>query len=114
MIKLVFMILSLVFTVVIELIFAFPFLLSKKIIIKDFFEIIWANILTNPFVTFITYLSLQYFDFIIVNLIVIMLEIMVIFVEGYIFKKEFKNLKDYGYLFALYLNVLSFSFGFII
>ena len=48
------------------------------------------------------------------NIVLAILEIVVIFAEGYLFKKFLKYLKIKPYIYSLYLNVLSFGIGLII
>ena len=77
--------------------------------------VIWVNCLTNPVVVGITnsvYILSQ--NFIARNIVLAILEIVVIFVEGFLFKKHINNLKIKPYLFSAYLNGLSFGIGLII
>ena len=105
-------IISLILTIVIEV------TLSLIIGLRDtdnIEKVILVNILTNPLVvttTNIVYLLSQ--SYIFRNIVLGFLEVAVIFVEGFLFKKLLKDFKINSYLFALYLNGISFLLGIII
>lgn len=99
---------SLLLTIILELLFT----IIKNIRDKESIStIIWINCLTNPIVVYLTNMSLLINNTFITNLILLFLEIIVVFVEGYLFKKHLKEIKINSYIFSLYLNGLSFSFG---
>ena len=99
---------SLILTVIIELILA----ILKKIKDKDSLStILLINCLTNPIVVYLTNISLLLNNDVITNFILVFLEIIVVFVEGYLLKKNLKEMKFNSYIFSLYLNGLSFSLG---
>ena len=77
--------------------------------------IMWVNVLTNPVVVFTAnMISIIFDNYFITRAVVYFLEIMVVFVEGYLFKKYLKDIKINPYFFALYLNGISFFTGEII
>ena len=99
---------SLILTVIIELVFT----ILKNIKDGDsLFTIIWINCLTNPIVVYLTNISLLLNNTLITNLILLFMEIIVVFAEGYLFKKNLKEMKINSYIFSLYLNGISFSLG---
>ena len=101
------LIISLVLTIILE-----SFLAILVNIIDRESTLIWINCLTNPIVVYLTNMSrLIINNTYITNLILIFLEIIVVFVEGYLFKKNLKDLKINSYIFSLYLNGLSFLIG---
>ena len=73
---------------------------------------LWVNVLTNPVVVFTANMISMIFDnYFITRAVIYFLEIMVVIVEGYLFKKYLKDAKMNPYLFALYLNGISFLTG---
>ena len=92
------LIISLVLTIILES------FLAILVNIKDREStLIWINCLTNPIVVYLTNMSrLIINNTYITNLILIFLEIIVVFVEGYLFKKNLKDLKINSYIFSLY------------
>ncbi len=102
---------SLFLTIVIES------LLSIFIIIKNgenLFTIIWINFLTNPIVVYLTNLSRLLNNITISNIVLLILELFVIILEGYLLKKYLKDVKINSYILSIYLNFFSFSFGIIL
>ena len=74
--------------------------------------VLWVNVLTNPVVVFTANMTSIILDnYFITRAVIYFLEIMVVIVEGYLFKKYLKDLKMNPYLFALYLNGISFLTG---
>lgn len=102
---------SLFLTIIIELLLALLIRVKNK---DNLSTIIWVNCLTNPIVVFLTNISLFLNNILITNLILYLLEIIVVPVEGYLFRKNLKEMKINAYTFSLYLNVLSFSCGLLI
>ncbi len=105
-------IISLILTIVIEVTLSLIIGLRGTDNIE---KVILVNILTNPLVvttTNIVYLLSQ--SYIVRNIVLGFLEVAVIFVEGFLFKKLLKDFKINSYLFALYLNGISFLLGIII
>lgn len=106
------LIISLVLTVVIEVVLSLCIGLGNEDNIET---VIWINCITNPVVVVITNLTFMISqNLMIKNSVLIILEIIVIFVEGFLFKKNLKNFKIKPYIYSIYLNVLSFSIGLII
>ena len=105
------LLISLVLTVIFESILA---ILAK---IKDkynLYQMFLINCLTNPIVVYLANLSLLINNFVITNILVIILEIVVIIVEGYLIKKNLKDIQINSYKLSVYLNVISFFIGLII
>ena len=106
------LIISLVLTIMIEVTLSLLLGLRGE---NNIETVIWINCITNPVVVVITNLIYMLSQNLIVrNIVLAILEIVVIFVEGFLFKKFLKNLKIKPYIFSIYINGLSFSFGLII
>ncbi len=104
------MITCLLLTLIIELFFAWVFRIKDK---KDFFNIMLANIITNPIVVILPhYISFNY-GFKLYDVILIILEILAVIVEGVIYQKYLKYKKINPYLLSLLLNLLSYFIGYI-
>ncbi len=106
------LIVSVVLTIVIEVVLSLLLGLRGE---KNIETIIWINCITNPIVvgmTNIVYIVSQ--NLIARNVTLAILEIIVVFLEGFLFSKILKNLKIKPYIYSLYLNVLSFGIGLII
>lgn len=106
------LIISVVLTVVIEVALSLLIGLRGE---KNIETVIWINCITNPIVVAITNLIYILSQSLIArNIVLAILEIVIILVEGILFKKFLKDLKTKPYLYSLYLNVLSFGIGLII
>lgn len=102
------MIRCLVLTILIELTIAL-ILKTKK---KDLLNIVLTNIITNPIVVVVpVYINITY-GLIPRNISLLILEILTVFIEGFIYKKFNKN--NTPYRFSLILNISSFLVGLII
>jgi len=101
----------LISTIIIETLVAFIFKVRNK---KDFLNIILVNIITNPIVVVFPYITYLYNGIIYRNILLIILEVTVVFVEGFIYKKVLKYNKINTYLLSLILNILSYLLGNII
>lgn len=103
---------SLFLTVVIEVSLA---AIAKVRDEENLTTVLWVNVLTNPVVVFIAnMISMIFENYFITMVSIYILEILVLIVEGFLFKKYLKNVKMKPYLFALYLNGISFFIGEII
>ena len=100
---------ALVETIIIECGFAFA--LGVKL--KEQPIVLLANVATNPFLNALMTLCYIFLPFTFYYPLLAVLEIAVVFVEGFIYKKA-KVGRMNTYLIALILNVLSFSIGMII
>lgn len=79
---------------------------------ENLITVMWVNVLTNPVVVFTANMTSILFDnYFITRAVIYFLEIMVVIVEGCLFKKYLKETKINPYLFALYLNGISFLTG---
>lgn len=74
-------------------------------------KLIGINCLTNPVVVFITNMCISLNNNVLTVIVVLVLELIVLFVEGYLFKKFLKNIKINPYVLSLCLNSTSFIFG---
>ena len=106
------LVISLILTIVIEVTISILLGLRGE---ENIETIIWVNCLTNPVVVGITNLTyMLYRNLAIRNIVLAILEISVIFVEGFWFKKFLKDVKFNPYIFSLCLNVSSFGIGLLI
>ena len=102
------MITCLLLTIVIEVLFALLFKVRDR---KDILNVILANIITNPIVVILPhYISFNY-GFKLYDVILIILEILTVIVEGFIYQKYLKYKKINPYLLSLLLNLLSYFIG---
>lgn len=81
---------------------------------KDLINVLLANILTNPVVTSVPVYFNVKFGVQSRNICLLMLELMVLIVEGFIYKKYLKNRKINPYVLSLILNGSSYLIGEII
>ncbi len=100
---------SLLFTVVLELCFAFLWGIRDK---KDILLLVLVNLLTNPFVVLTHYLVTYYTD---INplVIIILLEVTAALTEGYYFRNHGNTYRK-PMLFAIGANLFSYCTGRII
>lgn len=101
----------LILTIIIEVIIGLILKIKNK---KDILNIILANIITNPIVVSIpVYINIK-FGLLERNICLIILEIITLFVEGFIYKKVLNYKKINPYLISLILNMSSYLIGEII
>ena len=104
------MLISLLCTLIIELSFAFIF----KYRGKDLLNVFLVNILTNPLLNSIIVAVNLYYGLIARNITLYVLEIIVVFVEGYIYHKYLYRRRINGYILSLILNFLSYVIGLLV
>ena len=102
------MIVCLLGTIIIELLISIILKIKDK---KDFINIILVNILTNPLLVSISTLILYKYGLTKRNISVIIMEVMVVIIEGYIYKKYIKYEKINPFLLSLILNASSYFIG---
>jgi len=102
---------SLIYTILIELVLSILFGVRNK---KDILNIILVNIFTNLIVTSIPILINYLYGSLYRTVVLIILEILTILVEGFIYKRVLKYKKINRYLLSLILNIVSYLMGFII
>ena len=106
------LIISVVLTVAIEVTLSLFLGLRGE---KNIETVIRINCITNPVVVGITNLIYMLSQNLIArNIVLAILEIVVILIEGFLFKKNLNDLKINPYIYSIYLNGLSFSIGLII
>ena len=113
MIKLYFkiIIISLFSTTLIEVICSYLFKIRNK---KDIINIILVNIMTNPLlVTILIYINIM-FGLKYRNILVYPLEILVVLIEGLVYKKYLSYKKINPFVLSLVLNSLSYILGLLI
>ena len=102
---------SLLLTLIIEIFISYILGIRGK---KDIKVVICANICTNPVVVYIANLTALFGTEMLYGIIVIILEILAVVVETFIFKKYLKFDKINPWKISLLNNVISFSSGLII
>lgn len=102
------MIKCLLFTILIEIIVA---LILKVKDNKDFINIILANCITNPIVVILPIFIQLKFGLTARWIVLILLEILTVLVEGYIYKKFLNYKKINPFLLSLILNISSYLIG---
>lgn len=105
------MINALLLTIIVELIFAFILGARNK---KDFINILLVNIITNPIVNGTSIMVNLYWGYSLRNIVLIILELLAIFMEGFAYKKTLNYKKINPFIFSLILNGLSYIFGLIL
>ena len=105
------MIICLLITIFIEFIVALILKIFNK---KDLINVILVNILTNPLLVSLLYLIFLKLGANAKIIFEIIMEIIVLFVEGTIYNKYFKYKKINPYLVSLILNASSYFIGGII
>ena len=102
------MIFCLLATIIIEVTISFILKVRDK---KDYINIVLVNIITNPLLVSITTLILYRFGLNWRKVSVIIFEIIVVFVEGYIYKKYINYNKIRPCMLSLILNASSYLIG---
>ena len=101
---------NLLFTVIIEILISLFFGYRKK----DLLNVLLVNFLTNPLLNS-TVVAINFFGGLKYrNISLIILEILVVVIEGNIYQKYLINRKINGYLLSLILNLSSFGIGLLI
>ena len=108
---LLYMLICLLLTIVIELTIALILGIRKKL---DIINIILVNILTNPLVVSLTNLISINHGKTISYVFLAIFEIIVVFVEGYIYKKYLSFKKINPFLLSFILNLSSYLIGLLI
>lgn len=96
-------------TIIIELIFGLMLGIREK---DDLLTILLVNILTNPLLVSITYLIGLYCGM--QKIVTYILEVLVIIIEGFIYKKLLYYKKRNPFIISLILNIMSYSIGLVI
>lgn len=98
----------LILTIIIEVIIAYFLKVRVK---KDYLNIILVNILTNPIVVLFPYIIYLYHGITIYYISLIILELLAVLSEGFIYQKVLKYKKYNYYLLSLILNLSSYLIG---
>lgn len=101
----------LIITIILEV---FTALIFKVRSTKDLLNIVLINIVTNPVLVVITYYVNIYYSMKVYYIVLIILELCVVFIEGFVYKKylKFKNINPF--VLAFILNCSSYFIGRII
>lgn len=106
----IFMIKALAITIVIEVFVAFVLHYRKK----DLINVLLVNVITNPLVVSIpVYINVKY-GLLERNIVLIIMEIMTIIVEGYIYSRFNERKKINPYILSFILNLSSYMIGVLI
>ena len=97
---------SLALTLIFEIVF---FFLAGKRNKKDLLLVVMVNVLTNPIVVLLYWLSVMYTDWN-KTIVKIPLELFAVLTEGFYYKKYAQSFKR-PFLFSLAANAFSFSIG---
>ena len=104
------MLISLICTIVIEITFAFMLGYRKK----DLINVLLVNILTNPLLNSVIVAINYYYGLEARNISLLILEILVVLVEGFVYSKYLTKKNINGYLLSLVLNIASYGLGLLI
>ncbi len=102
---------SLFYTLIIELTVAICLGIRSK---EDIKVVICANVCTNPVIVYITNCVLILRNWILYFSVVLVLEVVVLFVEGFIYKKCLRFNTIPPFMISLICNVTSFGIGLIV
>ena len=101
----------LIYTIIIEIIISLCIGIRNK---KDFINIFLVNVMTNPIVTSVSvYYNIRY-GIVERNIVLIILEMLAVIVEGFVYKKYLKYEKINPYVLSIILNYFSYFLGEII
>lgn len=101
------LVMSLIFTLIIELFISFLLGVRNK---KDIIVVICANVCTNPVIVHISNCIIYFCSKIVYNNVIIGLEVLAVIVEAVIYKKCLSFGKSQNcYIFSLINNIMSFS-----
>ncbi len=104
------MIISLICTIVIEVVVALILGYRKK----DIINVLLVNILTNPLLNSSIVAINYYYGLKTRNICLIIFEILVVLIEGVIYQKYLERNKINGYILSLILNIASCGLGMLI
>ncbi len=102
---------SLVVTVVIEVLGSLILGVRKK---KDILNVILVNVLTNPVVVISSFLVNIFGGLVLRNGVLLVLEVLVVIVEGLIYKKYLEFSKIKPFVLSGILNLVSWGLGVLI
>lgn len=102
---------SLIITIIFELLSSFIIGIRKK---KDYLNIILVNFLTNPLLNGIVLFVNIYYGILYRNIVLYILEILVVIIEGLIYKKYLIFKKINPYLVSFILNISSYGLGLLV
>lgn len=105
------MLICLISTILIETLISFILRVKTK---KDYLNIIAVNILTNPLVVSVSVLIQVMFGLKIKQISLIILEILAVITEGFIYHKYLDYKKINGFILSLILNISSYTIGLLI
>ena len=98
----------------ITLVFEIGMALILKYRGKDIVNVLLVNLLTNPLLNSVIVAINYYYGLKARNIWLIILEILVVIIEGFIYQKYLTRRKINGYLLSIILNITSFGLGLIV
>ena len=81
---------------------------------KDLLNVLLVNMLTNPIVSSVPVFFNYHYGLRARNIVLTILEILTLFVEGFIYVKVLKRRKINGFILSLILNLSSYLLGLVI
>ncbi len=81
---------------------------------KDLLNVLLVNFLTNPIVSSVPVFFNYHYGLKARNIVLLILEILTLFVEGFIYVKVLKRRKINGFILSLILNLSSYLLGLVI
>lgn len=102
------MVRSLVCTIIIELLVAILLGIRNK---KDILNVILVNVITNPLVAVIPVYFNCFYSLKMRNIVLIILEILTLIFEGYVYRKYINYKKINPFILSLILNSCSYFIG---
>lgn len=103
------LIISFVLTFIIEYIIIKLFFIKKKVIIP----VLLVNILTNPLIVYI-YNIMYIFSFHYIDIVTIVLEILVVIVEGYVYKHLLEIKWKKALIVSFITNIIAYLLGIVL
>ena len=104
------MIRCLVITIIVEVLLAVIMGYRKK----DLVNVLLVNILTNPLLNSLVVYVNFYYGLKYRNIALLILEIIVVLIEGFIYQKYLQKRKINGYILSFILNTASYLLGIVI
>ena len=106
-----YMLICLLLTIIFEIVIGLIIGIRDK---KDILNIVLVNMLTNPLVTSIPTALVFFVSTLVSNISLVILEILAVVIEGFIYKRVLKYKRINPYLVSLILNIGSYLLGLIV
>lgn len=106
-----YMLISLCLTIIIEVTISLILKVRNK---KDILLIVLVNLMTNPLVVSISFITNILHGLKMYYIVIVILEILAILIEGLVYKKYLNYKKINPFVLSLILNLISYLSGFIV